>query len=157
MMLGGMMDSTAGGLKQFRVFVTLKLIYRSIIDFIGPRRKVEKIVVWKGEKRRTIDNGIIKDMFVFFGVYALTYLVGTLILMSYGYDPLISMFEFSSAMNGVGLSVGLTSPDLPVGVIWTMTVGMFLGRLEFLVVFYAIVRIIRDVKILFEGRGGVNS
>jgi trk system potassium uptake protein TrkH len=96
-------------------------------------------------------------MFVFFGVYALTYLVGTLILMSYGYDPLVSMFEFSSAMNAVGLSVGLTSPNLPVGVIWTMTVGMFLGRLEFLVVFYAIVRIIRDVKILLEERGGVNS
>lgn len=157
MMLGGMMDSTAGGLKQFRVFVTLKLIYRSIINFMGPRRKVEKIIVWKGENRKTIDNGIIKDMFVFFGVYALTYLVGTLILMSYGYDPLVSMFEFSSAMNAVGLSVGLTSPNLPVGVIWTMTVGMFLGRLEFLVVFYAIVRIIRDVKILLEERGGVNS
>jgi trk system potassium uptake protein TrkH len=157
MMLGGMMDSTAGGLKQFRVFVTLKLIYRSIINFMGPRRKVEKIIVWKGENRKTIDDGIIKDMFVFFGVYALTYLVGTLILMSYGYDPLVSMFEFSSAMNAVGLSVGLTSPNLPVGVIWTMTVGMFLGRLEFLVVFYAIVRIIRDVKILLEERGGVNS
>lgn len=157
MMLGGMMDSTAGGLKQFRVFVMLKMIYQSIRGFIGPRRRVEKIIVWKGESRRTIDNGIIKDMFVFFGIYALTYLIGALILMSYGYSPLVSMFEFSSAMNGVGLSVGLTGPDLPRGVLWTMTVGMFLGRLEFLVVFYAIARIIRDVKILFEESGGENS
>ncbi|PLV60469.1 potassium transporter [Thermotoga sp. KOL6] len=154
MMLGGMMDSTAGGLKQFRVFVTLKLLVRAIRDFVGPRRKVGKIMVWKGESRRTIDENIIKDMFIFFGIYALTYLLGTLVLMSYGYDPLVSMFEFSSAMNGVGLSVGLTSPDLPVGVLWTMTLGMFLGRLEFLVVFYALARIIRDLKILLTENGG---
>ena len=60
-------------------------------------------------------------------------------------------------MNGVGLSVGLTGPNLPKGVLWTMIVGMFLGRLEFLVVFYAMARIIRDVKILFEESGGENS
>jgi len=48
----------------------------------------------------------------------------------------------------VGLSVGITNPDLPVGVIWTLILGMFLGRLEILVVFFAIARIIKDFKIV---------
>jgi len=151
MMLGGMMDSTAGGLKQFRLFVLGKVIFYTVVDFVNPKRIVRRIEVWKGESVRYVNPSMLKDMLVFFGIYFVTYFVGVFILLSYGYSLSDSMFEFSSAMNGVGLSIGLTGPDDPLGVIWTMTIGMFLGRLEFIVILYAIMRIIKDLRILISG------
>lgn len=150
MMLGGMMDSTAGGLKQFRLFVLGKVIFYTIVDFVNPKRIVRKIEVWKGENVRYVNPSMVKDMLVFFGIYFVAYFIGVFILLSYGYSLSDSMFEFSSAMNGVGLSIGLTAPDDPLGVIWTLTIGMFLGRLEFIVILYAIMRIIKDLRILIS-------
>ena len=154
MMLGGMMDSTAGGLKQFRLFVLGKVIFYTIIDFVNPKRIVRRIEVWKGENVRYVNPSMLRDMLVFFGIYFVTYFLGVFILLSYGYSLSDSMFEFSSAMNGVGLSVGLTNPNNPLGVIWTMTIGMFLGRLEFIVILYAIIRIMKDIRILISGSRG---
>jgi len=53
------------------------------------------------------------------------------------------MFEFASAMSTVGLSIGITSPYAPEIVLWTESAGMFLGRLEFFVVFYGIVNLVK--------------
>jgi trk system potassium uptake protein TrkH len=44
-----------------------------------------------------------------------------------------------------GLSIGLTAPSCPEPVIWTETIGMALGRLEFFVIFTAIGKIARDL------------
>ena len=148
MTFGGMMDSTSGGVKQFRLLLMLKLILHSIMRFVSPRRVVKKISVWKGDKQRFIDDETVKNLLVFLGLYVVVYLVGSFTLMLFGFDPTRALFEFASAMNGVGLSVGITNPDLPVGVIWTLILGMFLGRLEILVVFFAIARIIKDFKIV---------
>ena len=56
------------------------------------------------------------------------------------------MFEFSSALGTVGLSVGITAYDAPPLVLWTETVGMFVGRLEIYVVFLAVFQVVRDIR-----------
>ncbi|KUK02400.1 MAG: Cation transporter [Thermotoga sp. 50_1627] len=48
------------------------------------------------------------------------------------------------AVAGVGLSVGVTNYSMPDGALWTLIMGMFLGRLEFLVVLYAFAKVFRD-------------
>ena len=58
------------------------------------------------------------------------------------------MFEFASSLGTVGLSIGITSPSVPKVIMWTQIIGMMLGRLEFFVVFYSILKIIKDVKLL---------
>ncbi len=73
--------------------------------------------------------------------------------MSYGHSMAFSAFEYASALITVGLSVGITAPGAPAGLLWTETIGMFLGRLEFLVVIYAITKLLRDGKILLEDGG----
>ena len=46
----------------------------------------------------------------------------------------------------VCLSVGVTSADAAPALLWSETVGMFLGRLEFFTVFVGVVRLLRDTR-----------
>jgi PAS domain S-box-containing protein len=48
----------------------------------------------------------------------------------------------------VTLLEGITAADAPASILWVETVGMLLGRLEFLVIFFAIVKIFKDIKYL---------
>ncbi|MCD6449836.1 MAG: TrkH family potassium uptake protein [Thermotogaceae bacterium] len=152
MILGGMMDSTSGGLKQFRLFVTLRLIVEAVIKFVSPRSRVREIVVWKGDKPKVVDGSMTKEILLVFSLYFTTYFTGVTILTLYGYSLQNAMFEFASALSGVGLSCGIVQPDMPLGAMWTLTFGMFLGRLEFLVVIYSISKLIRDAMFVMSRR-----
>lgn len=57
-----------------------------------------------------------------------------------------SLFEYASAMGTVGLSVGVTFADAAPALLWSETVEMFLGRLEFFTVFVGVVRLWRDTR-----------
>jgi len=152
MIFGGMMDSTSGGLKQFRLFVTLRLIVDAVIRFVSPKSRVKEIVVWKGDKPKVVDSSMVREILLVFSLYFTTYFTGVTILTLYGYRLQDAMFEFASALSGVGLSCGITQPDMPLGVMWTLIVGMFLGRLEFLVVIYSISKLIKDAMFVMSRR-----
>ncbi len=55
-----------------------------------------------------------------------------------------ALFEFANALSCTGLSVGVTTAS-SIGAKWTLIVGMFLGRLEILVIFLAAFRFVRDI------------
>ena len=85
-------------------------------------------------------------------IYLLTFIVCVLILLAHGYEIKECMFEIASCLSTVGLSMGITSPDAPFFVLLTESAAMFLGRLEFVVVFYSILRIIKDIRFKFGKR-----
>jgi Trk-type K+ transport systems, membrane components len=60
------------------------------------------------------------------------------------------MFEIASSLSTVGLSVGITSINASGVVLWTESIAMLLGRLEFFIIFYTIVKIIKDTKLAFS-------
>ncbi|MBO8160455.1 MAG: TrkH family potassium uptake protein [Thermosipho sp. (in: Bacteria)] len=151
MLAGGGMDSTAGGLKQYRIWITIRLVFHSIKEFLLPSRSITKISVWKGQNRNFITSEDIKEILLVFSMYFFTFFVGSIILSLYGYNLTSSMFEFSSAMNGVGLSVGITSPNMPLGAMWTLILAMFTGRLEFLAVIYAVSKLVIDLYEKLKG------
>jgi len=151
MILGGCMDSTSGGLKQYRIFVLLKVIIESLLSFVRPRNTVSRIEIWKGQAKRYIDENVIREILLVFSLYMITYTVGVTILCGYGFPVRDSMFEFASALSGVGLSTGITNFTAPTGVLWTLITGMFLGRLEFLVVLYAVTKLIKDAWTVIRG------
>ena len=64
----------------------------------------------------------------------------------HGYPLQDSMLEFVSALSTVGLSVGITNYYASSIILWTTIVAMFLGRLEIMVVFKALLRIEKDLK-----------
>ena len=65
------------------------------------------------------------------------------------------LWTFSSALGTVGLSAGIMTYDAPSLVLWTGTIGMFIGRLEIYVVLLAVVRIEKDVRSGWKRRKSV--
>ena len=146
MILGGMMDSTSGGLKLFRVYIAFKLIINQIKEFFKPSGTTFYIEVYKGVSRKKIDLNSIKNVLVVFTMYFITYFIGVFILLAYGYPLHNALFEYASTLSAVGLSTGITSSQAPVGVIWTQTLGMYLGRLEFFVIINAVIKLFKDLR-----------
>jgi len=147
MIEGGGMDSTSGGVKQFRLWVIINAIRDAIKSFLLPRGAIRKIILYKGEQQMEFSVENVREALLVLSLYLITFIVGSIILMLHGYDMVSSMFEFASAMDGVGLSAGVTSPKMPLTAMWTLTFGMFTGRFEFLIIIYCIARVIEDIKI----------
>ncbi|MCK8827917.1 TrkH family potassium uptake protein [Natroniella acetigena] len=148
MLIGGGIGSTAGGIKLFRIYLMLKSLVWELQGFFLPENVVRENYIWRGESKLYIKPEYIKTTANYIFIYMITYFLGVLIFLAHGYPLLESMFEFASSLGTVGLSIGLTSPELPSLILWTQTFGMFLGRLEFLVIFFGIVKIIKDTKYL---------
>ncbi len=152
MIIGGGAGSTAGGLKQYRVFVMLKSLVWDIKGYLLPKNVVRQNYVNRPEGKYYVSKEHIIEISNFTTLYMITYAIGVGILLLHGYPLKDSMFEFASSLGTVGLSVGITSPDAPSMVLWTETIGMMLGRLEFIVIFFASMKIFKDIKLIFINR-----
>ncbi len=144
MLIGGGTGSTAGGIKQHRVYLLYKALVWEIRRFSLPRHTVSEHYIWQGENKDYITDTRIREAAVFVFLYLMVYAAGVLVLTAYGYDLKESLFEYASSLSTVGLSIGVTSPAAPAGVLWAEIVGMFLGRLEFFIVFIGVGKLTRD-------------
>jgi trk system potassium uptake protein TrkH len=145
MIIGGGIGSTAGGIKQYRVVLAIKNLYWNFRDRITHRNMIRSNYINKFGKVIEVSNQDIIDTNSHILVYLLTLIIGTLVFTAYGYSLQESLFEFSSALGTVGLSIGLISYNSPPLILWTTNIGMFMGRLEFYVVFVAIAKIFMDI------------
>lgn len=145
MIIGGGTGSTAGGIKQYRVYIILKSIYWEIRQQFYPQNRVVEYYVWRGEDKWYVKNEHIREIANYIILYLATYFTGVLVFLAHGYKLEESLFEFASALGTVGLSIGITGPDAPAGILWTEIFGMILGRLEFLIIIFAFVKLTRDV------------
>ena len=141
MLIGGGTCSTAGGIKQFRVYLLWKMLYWDIKRYLMPRTTVLERPMWEGNRRVFVDDAKIRQVMVFIFLYLATYVLGVMILCACGYNLSDSLFEFASAIGTVGLSVGVTTAQMPDAALWTETIAMFLGRLEFIVVLVSLLKI----------------
>jgi len=146
MIAGGEMDSTSGGIKQFRFWVIFNALGDAIKGFLLPKGTVRKRVLYKGEQQINFSDENIREALLVVSLYLLSFIIGSFILMCDGYSVEASMFEFASAMNGVGLSTGVTTPNMHLVSLWNLIIGMFAGRFEFLVIIYALARVFSDIK-----------
>ncbi|MBN1360215.1 MAG: TrkH family potassium uptake protein [Sedimentisphaerales bacterium] len=150
MLIGGGTGSTAGGIKQYRVYVLFKTIVWDIRRALLPRTAVVENHIWQGESKAFVTEAQLRKVGTFVFLYLATYVVGAAIVAAHGFGLKESLFEFGSALGTVGLSVGVTSAQAPALVLWTEIVGMFLGRLEFFVVIVSVVKIVRDARATIE-------
>lgn len=144
MLIGGGTCSTAGGIKQYRVYLLSKSLMWEMRRSFLPRTAVVENYVWQGEHKDFINDKRIRQVATFVFFYIATYIVGSGILAAYGYGLKESLFEFASALGTVGLSAGVTSAHSPPLVLWTEILGMLLGRLEFFVILISLMKIVRD-------------
>ncbi len=145
MIIGGGIGSTAGGMKQYRVALAIKSMYWNLREQIFPKRTVQAKFINRYGKKEIVSPDDIKYNYSFLFTYLAILLVGTMIFASFGYSFEESLFEFASSLSTVGLSIGITGYNAHPVILWTSAVGMLLGRLEFYVVFLAIVRLTTDI------------
>ena len=127
MVIGGGAGSTAGGIKLIRVTLMYESLKWTIQSAILPKGAVIK---------RKVGNYVfteadIQEVMSFTMTYFAILLFGTVYTMlRLGTGLTDSFFEVASAQGNVGLSVGITSPTLPVDVKVLLILHMWIGRLE---------------------------
>ncbi|MBN1804858.1 MAG: TrkH family potassium uptake protein [Sedimentisphaerales bacterium] len=146
MLIGGGTCSTAGGIKQYRIYALYKSIIWEIKRFFLPRTAVTENYIWQGEQKDFISDTRIMQIGTFIFLYLATYALGSLVIASTGISLKESLFEFASALGTVGLSVGVTGPQASPVILWTEIFGMLLGRLEFFVIISGILTILFDIS-----------
>jgi len=142
MLVGGGTCSTAGGIKQYRIYLLYKSLGWEFKRYFLPRTAVVENYVWQGENKDYIKDDRIRQTSLFLFLYLICYVLSVGILTAHGFNLPESMFESASSLGTVGISVGVTSASAPPIVLWTETLGMFLGRLEFFIVFISAWKII---------------
>lgn len=147
MLIGGGAGSTAGGIKQLRIYILFRSLLWELKRMLLPQQAVSEPHIWQSEQRKFLSDEQIRQVGVFVFLYLVTFLIGSAIVAAYGYTLQEALFEFASTMGTVGLSVGVTAADAPIGMLWTQIVGMFLGRLEFFTVFVGVIRLIKDFPV----------
>ncbi|HOX37575.1 MAG TPA: TrkH family potassium uptake protein [Candidatus Brocadiia bacterium] len=148
MLVGGGACSTAGGIKQFRIYLLWKGVIWEIRRWLMPSSAVMENAIWEGDQLVFVSDARLRQVGVFFFLYLFTYMLGVGTLCAYGVGLKDALFEFASSIGDVGLSVGVTNASAPPGLLWAETIGMFLGRLEIIVVFAAAVKLLRDLPTL---------
>ena len=150
MLIGGGTGATAGGIKQFRIYALYRGVVWEVRRQLLPKNAVTEPDVWQGETRHFLSDRQLRQISMFVVMYLGIYLIGSGIIAAYGYSLPESLFEYASALSTVGLSVGVTAPNAPIGLLWTEIVGMFLGRLELFPVFVGLIRIYQDMLTTVE-------
>ncbi len=146
MIVGGGSGSTSGGIKQYRIYVLLKGLRWEFRRAFLPAHAVNEPVVWQGEERGFLTDSKVRGVALFVFLYMVVLMVGTCIVSLHGYSLDESLFEFTSTLGNVGLSVGVANPDAPITLLWTLIIGMFLGRLEFFAVIIGVFKIATDAR-----------
>ncbi len=145
MLIGGGTGATAGGIKQFRIYALYRGVVWEVRRQLLPKNVVTEPDVWQGESQHFLSDLQLRQISMFVFLYLVIYLAGSGIIAAYGYSLAESFFEYASVLSTVGLSVGVTAPDAPIGLLWTEIMGMFLGRLEFFPIILGFLRLYQDI------------
>jgi trk system potassium uptake protein TrkH len=126
MLIGGSVGSSAGGIKVLRLLILLRLL-QLILRRTGLTPHGVIIPTLGGN--RLEDEDIIRALQLF-ALFILMILFSWLSFVLMGYDPLDSLFEVVSACGTVGLSTGITRPELEPFLKAVLCFDMLAGRLE---------------------------
>jgi len=135
MVIGGAAGATTGGLKLRRVlWLARAAFYRIERVSLHPWLLMEHKPLAEAEERG-LSGPHIEAAVTFASLWALTIAFGTLALLHFA-GPAATLngvlFEVASALGNVGLSSGITTPDLHWGGKLTLILIMWMGRLEIL-------------------------
>ncbi|MEN2986010.1 MAG: TrkH family potassium uptake protein [Thermodesulfovibrionaceae bacterium] len=131
MFFGGMTGSTGGGLKQVRIYLMIKQIYREFYQLIHPRAVLALKLDDKFLTKETL--GSIWG-FVFLALFLCA--IASIAMTATGVELITAISTVISAMNNVGPALGEAGPmsnysSLPVLGKWILIFCMLAGRLEY--------------------------
>jgi trk system potassium uptake protein TrkH len=126
MAVGGSVGSTAGGMKILRLLIVLRVIQLAIIRTCLPERAVVEPRV-EGQR---LASDEIERAFLVVALFVIVMVASWVPFVVMGRDPLNALFEVVSATATVGLSTGITGPDLAPFLKGVLCADMLMGRLE---------------------------
>ena len=126
MFIGGCAGSTAGGIKILRLIIVIQVIYIFFQRASMPKQAVAEPFIG----RRRLETDEIQNAMGIVIVYLACIVISWFIFIGMGYNPLDSLFEVVSAIGTVGLSTGISSPNLHPLLKSVLCIDMLLGRLE---------------------------
>jgi trk system potassium uptake protein TrkH len=132
--VGGCMTSTAGGFKNMRIGILFKALIHEIKKLIAPESAVLTLK-YHHIKDQTMETATLKQVFFIFTCFTLMYFLAAFTGMMLGYDAKLATFEATSAVATCGLSVGITTPSMPMLLKIVYIISMWVGRMEFLSIF----------------------
>lgn len=126
MLVGGSVGSSAGGFKLLRLLIFLRMLHLFIRQSAMPPHAIAEPFIG-GQKLNSDDMlRAMQLILLFVSIVVLSWI--PFVLM--GYDPLDALFEVASACGTVGLSTGITRPDLELLLKSILCFDMLAGRLE---------------------------
>jgi trk system potassium uptake protein TrkH len=126
MLVGGSVGSSAGGFKLLRLVIFIRMLQLIIRRSAMPPHAVAEPYLG-GHKLETDDMlRALQLILLFVGIMVLSWLP----FVWFGYDPLDALFEVASACGTVGLSTGITRPELEPALKAVLCFDMLAGRLE---------------------------
>jgi len=124
MLIGGCAFSTAGGIKVLRLIIFLKAI-----PWLVKRAVSKKVEPFKLEGMVMGDVDVVFSLTIPVLALALVSISAPIFFLN-GYSFIDSLFEVTSAFATAGLSVGIVSIFMPLGLKWLLIILMVLGRIE---------------------------
>lgn len=149
MTIGGGYGSTSGGIKSFRVYLLLKSILWEFKAYFQPKNVIREEYVVKPEGRYFVDRQYIQAVSNFVFIYLSFIVILTLFFLSYNYSIETSLFQAATALSGVGHSI-IDYTQVGPFLLWITMFGMFIGRLEIVIFFIGVTKILRDSKYFID-------
>ncbi|MDO4182884.1 MAG: potassium transporter TrkG [Coriobacteriia bacterium] len=145
MAVGGSAGGTSGGMKLYRVGIVAKSMVATIKQTLAPD-SARVVVTYYHVGRRTLTTEVSREALTVFLLFVVTYVLGTLIGVAYGYDATQAIFESVAMTSNGGLSSGIVSPGMPFGLEVVYIFQMWAGRLEFVTLLALIVEVFTSLK-----------
>ncbi|MFH1785222.1 MAG: potassium transporter TrkG [Candidatus Micrarchaeota archaeon] len=125
MLSGGMVGSTTGGIKLWRILVILKALAKQVKETFLPHGSVQVVKI----NGLPINERMIVESATFVFAYLLLFLFSAGVFLAVGYGVNNSLFIVASAMGNVGLST-ISVPTMSTMAKTFLMVLMYLGRIE---------------------------
>ncbi len=133
MIVGGAAGATVGGIKIIRILLIFKGLFWHINNYFSSENSIKVV---KFNEKRLLPDEMNRELAVaatFSFIYLMFVLTSTFItyyFMGTGYSITDALFESASAQGTVGLSCGITNPEMSPVIEITYIIQMWAGRLE---------------------------
>lgn len=132
MFIGGCAGSTGGGIKVVRLIVILKSGVNNLRKKIHPNG----VFTLRLNKNTIIDDDTQSNILSFFGIYIITWLIGTVVISLSGASITDCLSSSILTLGNIGLGFGKQSfADYPLWTDWVFSFLMLAGRLELFTVY----------------------
>jgi trk system potassium uptake protein TrkH len=132
--------------------VLYKAVTWEIRKAFMPQHMVNEPAIRQGDRRDLLSDRQTRQVGAFLVMFLIVFLAGTGAMMMAGYPMLDSVFEVASAIGNAGLSIGQTQPDMPESMMWSQSIVMLMGRLEFFAVIIGLLKLGGDMWQLLKPR-----